>query len=575
MHKRLAPLKDFAKRHSLLRNFFRKYFYKPKQPSWANLLEQDSETWKTALENNVNGERILIATSVGGYLAGTSLESALAIALTLRGAKVGILLCDESLPACFACWRGWFPNIKHFSDNGPQKTMCSDCFKPAHDMFRSLGITVHLYSEFQSQSELSEAEQISSTLPFHNISNYEKDGIAVGEHALAGALRFLTRGDIDDEPYAEEILRRYLKAALMTTNAMNNLLEKNGYGCAVFHHGIYVPQGLIGEVCRNKGVCVVNWNPAYRKKSFIFSHDNTYHHTMITEPVDRWNSIDWNDTLEDELNEYLKSRWQGTEDWIWFHEKPEFEMGKIMRETGIDPSKPCIGMLTSVMWDARLHYPSNAFPGMSEWIISTIDYFSKRPDLQLVIRIHPAEIRGTLPSNQKVMDLINKAYSQLPGNIIIIPPESSVSTYMIMSQCDTVIIYNTKTGVELAATGLPIVVAGEAWLRDKGFTMDIASASTYFECLDTLPLNKRMSEENILKAKKYAYHFFFRRMIPLDFMSPTGANPPYEINLSSLNDLMKGKSRGLDVICEGILKGGDFIYPSEILHDKQLCSSQL
>ncbi len=68
-----------------------------------------------------------------------------------------------------------------------------------------------------------------------------------------------------------------------------------------------------------------------------------------------------------------------------------------------------------------------------------------------------------------------------------------------------------------------------------------------------------MSDKDILRARKYAYHFFFRRMIPLSFMEPTGKVPPYRINLPNLAGLSPGASEGLDVICDGILNRGDFI----------------
>jgi hypothetical protein len=179
--------------------------------------------------------------------------------------------------------------------------------------------------------------------------------------------------------------------------------------------------------------------------------------------------------------------------------------------------------------------------------------------VQLVIRIHPAEVRGTLPARQRIVDEIGRAYPALPGNIIVIPPGSTISTYAVMEQCDSVIIYNTKTGVELAAMGIPVIVAGEAWIRNKGFALEVENRQQYRQVLDRLPLGKRMSNDDVLKARKYAYHFFFRRMIPLDFMEPTGAAPPYRLNLHDIKDLSRGRSRGLDTICDGILKHSDFI----------------
>jgi hypothetical protein len=43
-------------------------------------------------------------------------------------------------------------------------------------------------------------------------------------------------------------------------------------------------------------------------------------------------------------------------------------------------------------------------------------------------------------------------------------------------------------------------------------------------------------------------------------MEPTGGNPPYRLNLQELSGLLPGKSPGLDVICDGILNGADFVY---------------
>jgi hypothetical protein len=281
---------------------------------------------------------------------------------------------------------------------------------------------------------------------------------------------------------------------------------------------------------------------------------------MLHEPVDKWENITWNEQRENELLFYLDSRRRGTEDWIWFQERAVMDVEKPLAQLGANLSQPTIGLLTSVIWDAALHYRDNAFPDMLSWIFATIDYFSQRSDLQLMIRVHPAEIQGGLPSRQKVLDEINNRYKRVPQNIILIPPESRLSTYSLMQKCDSVLIYNTKTGIELAAMGIPVIVAGEAWIRNKGISTDVSEPGEYRQVLDQLPQGQRMSEADTLRAKKYAYHFFFRRMIPLEFMEPAQGNPPYRLQLNSLESLKPGKSRGLDLICDGILKGTDFIY---------------
>lgn len=205
---------------------------------------------------------------------------------------------------------------------------------------------------------------------------------------------------------------------------------------------------------------------------------------------------------------------------------------------------------------------------MLAWILRTIDYLSRRPELQLLIRVHPVEIRGILPSRQFIVDEIKKAFPDLPENIFIIPPESQVSTYAAMMQCNAVIIYGTKTGVELTSMGIPVIVAGEAWVRNKGITMDASSIEDYFRLLDELPFKQKMDEAVLQRSRKYGYHFFFRRMIPLEFWEP-GDDVLYKIRIPSVKDLLPGCSQGLDVICDGILKGTDFIYPAEIRRFKE------
>lgn len=532
-------------------------------PDWDKILAADRGYWEKALRAAKNGPHVLVATSTGGHRPAITLEGLLAAALALRGANVHLLLCDELLPGCLLCNAEFYPDLKQFVRHGPSRDLCKSCFKPADAMYRAFGLRVHRYRELVSAAERQRAKTVSQTLPFPEIGRYSLDGIAVGEHALAGALRFYARGTLAGEPYAEAVLRRYLEAALLTTYAVRRLLETFDFESAVFHHGIYVPQGLVGEVCRQMKIRVVNWNPAYRKRCFIFSHGDTYHHTLMSEPVSKWEKIRWDSRMETELMDYLRSRWRGTNDWIWYHDRPQEDLDYISRQTGVDFSRPCVGMLTNVMWDAQLHYPANVFPNMLDWVLKTIDYFSRRPELQLLIRVHPAEIRGSLPSQQLVVDEIKKVFPVLPKNVFIIPPESQISTYAAMTACDAVIIYGTKTGVELTSIGINVIVAGEAWVRNKGITLDASSVEDYFRLLDRLPFRKSLDEATVRRARRYGYHFFFRRMIPVEFMEPAGGNLTYKMRLSGLLDLEPGRSRGLDIICDGILKGTDFIYPAE------------
>ena len=76
-----------------------------------------------------------------------------------------------------------------------------------------------------------------------------------------------------------------------------------------------------------------------------------------------------------------------------------------------------------------------------------------------------------------------------------------------------ILIYSTKTGIE-AASREKVVVAGEAWIRNKGFSYDATSKENYQKILEEINCEDDLSHEKEL-ALKYAY-YIFRRMIRLD-----------------------------------------------------------
>lgn len=532
----------------------------PGYPDWREVIAADPGGWEEALRAAASGRRVLVATSIGSHLPAMQMETMLAAALTLRGAKVEVLLCDAVLPGCQICEPRLFPDPKRFVDHGPQRDMCGDCFKPGKCVYEELGLTVRRYSDQLDAEDRALADRIARETPFADIEAFTLDGLKLGEQAKAGALRFFARATLDEERYGEPVLRRYLAAAVLTALSLRKLFAAGGYDVAVFHHGIYVPQGVIGEAARAAGVRVVNWNPAYRRDCFIFSHGDTYHHTLMDEPTAVWETMNFTPELRARTTTYLRSRWEGENDWIKFTADPEFGRDRIVSEVGFDPDRPVIVALTNVMWDAQLHYPANAFPNMVEWLIHTIRHFAARPELQLVIRVHPAEIRGSVPSRQPVADEIAKHFPQLPANVFVVGPDSAVSTYVLCELADSVIIYGTKTGVELTSVGIPVIVAGEAWIRGKGITIDVPSVDAYDAILDTLPVGSRRSPEESERAQRYAHHFFFRRMIPVRQFEQGPGWPPYRFQGKSMAQLAPGADSGLDCICDGILSGTSFIY---------------
>ena len=240
---------------------------------------------------------------------------------------------------------------------------------------------------------------------------------------------------------------------------------------------------------------------AYRKRRFIFSHDDTYHHTLMTEPREHWEQLVLSAAQERELMQYLASRREGLFDWIVFNRPARQDPQEHRRQVGIDPSKPVIGLLTNVVVGRAAALSGERLSehaGMAGADMRVLRHAAR-----------PAAADPGAPGRDQRLPALapadaRRAAQRIPRlapNIFVVPPESGMSTYALMSLCNAAIIYGTKMGVELTSVGVPMIVAGEAWIRNKGLTHDVSSPEEYIRILDRLPFAKRPGRRNSWPAR--------------------------------------------------------------------------
>lgn len=531
---------------------------------WAHPLQRgwNGRSWETirdAVQNDPSAPRVLMATTVSGHLAAVQFDALIAVALTLRGVKVAFLVCDAALPACMADQHDWYADRSRLLREDRMRDVCKTCFPVGEKYLAPLGLPIQKFSGLISAKERQRAYAAADAVDLAHAKDWLFEGLAVGEHSLAGTLRFHARADLAGVPYADAVLRAYLRAGAASAVAAQVLGARFAYDTLVAHHAIYVPQGIWAAAARQAGKQVVAWNPGYKTNSFVLSQEDSYHKTMISEDSSLWDGTALSADQRRDLRAYLAQRRSGAGDWISFGSGQAGTFADYLRKLGLDPRKPTIGLLTSVMWDAQLHYESNAFPSQLAWLDATVEHFRARDDVNLIVRIHPAEIVGFIPSEQPLAAHIAARHGKLPSHIAMIRPDDSMNTYALTDGCDSVLVYSTKTGIELSATGTPVVVAGEAWIRDKGFSIDAANPQEYEAILARLPLGARLSRQEQERAERYAYHFFFRRMVELPGFKKRGGWPPYRAVIDRLDTIAPGANANLDMVCREIVNGGPFL----------------
>jgi hypothetical protein len=174
---------------------------------------------------------------------------------------------------------------------------------------------------------------------------------------------------------------------------------------------------------------------------------------------------------------------------------------------GLD-ARPIVLLPTNVMGDSATLGRTLFSSSIAEWVQRVVLFFADRPQVQLVIRIHPAESKSIGPS---MLEAIRQVLPQLPENIRLIQPEEKVNTYDLIDLTDLALAFTTTAALEIAVRGIPVAVSGRAHYRGKGFTIDADSWEEYFQKLDAaladLPA-ARLAPDQLEAAWNYSYAYF-------------------------------------------------------------------
>lgn len=506
-----------------------------------------------ASETASQSKKVLFATSFGAHRSGNLLESIMSEHLINRGHQADHILCNGMLQFCNVAEFS-NTNLEQFEKGGsPACRLCNNCIQNGTSYWKS-GKSRELYidkSEYAMNFQQNYNTLQSEENTFQELVHKTYCDIPIGEHAKSSTLRYFCQGELSEKEH-KTIFLKFLAAGITFVNWFEPIAKK--YDRIVCFHGIYTPHGLIGDVCRKNDIHLVNWNTSYRKSRFIFTVGDTYHRTLISEKEALWLNKNWTEEKEKLIVDYIISREKGTGDWQQFNDNPSLN---VERFDQLDWNKTFL-LLPNVVWDAQLYFPDNYFGSMIEWVLFTIKIFERQPDLNLIIRIHPAEIKRFSPTRQPLYEEIEQAFPELPPNIHIIKNNDKISTHRLAERARSIIIYGSKAGIEFSTLGKRVIACGESWIKNKGFAIEPKSKEEYEALFDDIESNfTTMDEKELCLARQFAYHFFFSRAIKIEEIIPDKNN----LGLIPNDQLLySGKvSQGLDFVLNAIINKSEFI----------------
>jgi hypothetical protein len=331
---------------------------------------------------------------------------------------------------------------------------------------------------------------------------------AIQEVALRDVQYTLQVEDVDLE---SALYRLRLERDLQAGKAALASMHAQPPDVVLTPNGSILEMGAVYQAARHAGIPVVTYEFGEQRGRIWLAQDGEVMRQETGSLWERRQDLPLDEAQWKQIRSLFASR-QRADLWANFSRRwqglPSQGGEQARLALGLD-SRPLVLLAANVIGDSLTLGRQVFSSSMTEWLQRSVAYFAARPDVQLVVRIHPGERYTKGPS---VSEVVSQALPVLPDHIHLVAASDPINTYDLVEIADLGLVYTTTVGMEMAMSGVPVIVAGQTHYREKGFTLDPDSWQAYEALLEeslSAPGEKRMSHEQVETAWNYAYRFFF------------------------------------------------------------------
>ena len=173
---------------------------------------------------------------------------------------------------------------------------------------------------------------------------------------------------------------------------------------------------------------------------------------------------------------------------------------EIKKMLGIRNNKKNIIILAHCFSDCTISSNKSVYTDYYEWLEETLKIVSELDNVNWIVRPHP--MRNIYNEGKKIEEM----YEQNKSNNLYWMSEQ-YNAYTIPLLADAIITVTGTAGIEYSCLGIPCITTGTPFYSHYGFTINVKSVEHYKNVLYKAHRIKKLSEKQVLNAKKVMYTF--------------------------------------------------------------------
>jgi len=522
------------------------------------LLEQFKALMATQKRTRSASAQQSVRVGIACFGAGANhlvVDCLLAHALQRRGAVCQLLLCDlPELPGC----------DERFVE-APNNLRCQgDCISAKLPFLEVCGLDWTRLSSFLEDpgATLKLAADLVAACPDDELTRFEYEGWKLGEWLGSSVASFLRSDSHGMDPEVIEARRRYLISGLVAFLGSRRWIDTWRPDIVIVISGRHIFWRAAREIAQARGIKVVSremFNESF--DCHVYAVNSSCEDPKIPHAWARAREIPLTPEQEKVLDENLRGLPAYARQ-VEYDPVLEARPSAIRTQLDLSPDRRLLVLFTNVSWDLFVAERDFAFDGQMKWIAATFDFIRRHPELDLVVRAHPAEIVPKFQTRGRIVQRIEERLGPVPSNVRLIGPESTISSDTLRSMASVNLVYCSSVGMEAVIAGQPVLICGNPYYARKGFTINVDSPSEYDRLLEDIAAGKPLipPPHSSELARRFLYLFKFRYGIRMGLTSDD--NRATALKIRDLRELEPGMSFPVDTACDGILHRDEILLPA-------------